>query len=188
MDSSTLYLFPTVIKYHTQIISEKECLNAIKKCKKCKYKNHGTFNKNAVTSFDKNFSILDKLPSLKKIITEKIKNYCNELGIYEVTLGNSWVNFQFKNSKLAKHTHPRAQVSGVIYLKTDIKSSKIAFYNPNPYNLMLDKKEFNNNNFDIRYFYPKTGDLILFPGWLSHGSNDEENLSNERIALSFNAE
>jgi len=32
---------------------------------------------------------------------------------------------------------------------------------------------------------PKQGDL-LFPGWMSHGSNREVNLSEERIVCSFN--
>ena len=55
-----------------------------------------------------------------------------------------------------------------MYLKVDGKSSPIYFYNPNPYNVILKKKEHNINNFEFMYFYPKIGDLILFPSWVTH--------------------
>jgi uncharacterized protein (TIGR02466 family) len=75
----------------------------------------------------------------------------------------------------------------VLYLKVDENSSKIYFYNPNPYNILLKKKEHNLNNYEYVFFQPKTGDLILFPSWLQHGSHSDENMSDERIALSFNS-
>jgi uncharacterized protein (TIGR02466 family) len=84
--------------------------------------------------------------------------------------------------------HPGSSISGVLYLKVDKNSSKIYFYNPNPYNVILRKKQHNINNYEYMFFQPEIGDLILFPSWLKHGSDVDENMSEERIALSFNTD
>lgn len=181
----TINLFPILLHYYDNLISEKDCQHIIFKCKKLKMKEHGELI-NSVSSHSHDSFLLNKFFKLKKLITIKIKEYENQLGLYNSKLDNSWVNFQYEKSKLKKHTHPNSQVSGVLYLKVDDKSSPIYFYNPNPYNVILKKKEHNINNFEFMYFYPKVGDLILFPSWLSHGSHEEESLSEERIALSFN--
>jgi uncharacterized protein (TIGR02466 family) len=184
--SNTIQLFPTVIQYYEKLFTEKECLNLVNKCKKLKYKKHNALTNDAVSNHDLHNYVLHKFPKIKKVISEKIYSYSNELGVYNSEIDNSWVNFQYKKSKLRKHVHPNSKISGVLYLKTDEKSSKIYFYNPNPFNPFLNKKEQIHNNFEYVYFCPKIGDLILFPSWLSHGSHEEENLSEERAALSFN--
>lgn len=184
--SNTIHLFPTVIQYYEKLISEKECLNLVNKLKKLSYKKHESFTENSVSNYDLKTYLLNSFPKIKKIISEKIYSYSNELGVHNSEIDNSWVNFQYKKSKLKKHIHPNSKISGVLYLKTDEKSSKIYFYNPNPFNLFLNKKEQIHNNFEYVYFCPKIGDLILFPSWLSHGSHEDENMSAERVALSFN--
>ncbi len=50
----------------------------------------------------------------------------------------------------------------------------------------MNIENFNENNYGYISFKPEIGDLILFPGWLMHGSHNDINLSEERIALSFN--
>jgi uncharacterized protein (TIGR02466 family) len=184
--SNTIHLFPTVVQYYQKLISEKECLDLVNKCKKLSYKKHVTLTKNAVSNHDSKNFLLNSFPKIKKVISEKIYVYSNELGVYKSEIDNSWVNFQYKKSRLRKHAHGNSKLSGVLYLKTDEKSSKIYFYNPNPFNIFLNKKEHIYNNFEYIHFSPKIGDLILFPGWLSHGSHEDENMSTERVALSFN--
>lgn len=111
-----------------------------------------------------------------------------ELGFNQVELHNSWANIQYPGDAIRKHSHNFAKISGVLYLNTDEKSSKLYFYNPN---LLVVNHEYdflNNSNFEYYSIVPKNNQLILFPGWLQHGTDYERNESNERISLSFNAE
>ena len=61
--------------------------------------------------------------------------------------------------------------------------------NPNPYSEYLGyfykPETLNYLNFKTIYLKPKNGDLILFPSWFRHGSEDI-NQTKERIVMSFN--
>jgi uncharacterized protein (TIGR02466 family) len=184
--SPSLNIFSVVIQHFNNFITNEECSDVIEKCKTFNFKKHNAFNDNAVSSHNTVNNLLNNFSKLKETIMQKINNYENELGLNKSKLENSWINFQYKNSILKKHTHPNCQISGVLYLKTDEKSSRLYFYNPNQFNSFLNIKEYNFSNCQYIYFRPKIGDLILFPSWLSHGSHEDENLSEERVALSFN--
>ena len=186
MQCNNLKIFPVLIQCYNNLIKDNECLDIVKKCKNLNFKKHNAFSDNAVSNHSTDSNLLNNFSKLREIIMQKVKNYENELGLNNSKLDNSWVNFQYKNSILKKHTHPSCQISGVLYLKTDEKSSKIYFYNPNPFISFLNTKEDNFNNFQYISFSPKIGDLFLFPSWLSHGSHEDKNLSEERVALSFN--
>jgi uncharacterized protein (TIGR02466 family) len=177
-------LFPTEIKYHKNFINIENINNIINYSKKYNLEKHGSLIGDAVSNHYLNKNILEE--DIKNKLNKVIIEYSNILGIKEQTLNHSWSNFQRKNSRLEKHSHGISPISGVLYLKTDEDSSKIYFYNPNPYIYIMDIKNFNENNCGYISFKPEIGDLILFPGWLMHGSNNDINLSEERIALSFN--
>lgn len=189
MELNTLALFPVIIKYFNLFYPQKECLQIVEETRELVKQQHKERDvlTNSKSNFDLNTKALDLYPKLKKSIIDQIHLYENELGLYNSVLKNSWINFQLENSKLSKHTHPCSQISGVLYLKVDPESTPIYFYNPNPYNSILDKKEHNTNNCEFYYFKPNIGDLILFPSWLSHGSNENKSLSKERVSLSFNS-
>ena len=72
------------------------------------------------------------------------------------------------------------------FIKTDSKSSKLFFYNPNPMINFTSINVRNNYNYEWIYFTPKPKTLILFPSWLQHGSNNTLNKSSQRIVVSFN--
>ena len=181
-----LNLFPTTIQYYEKLLDQKKCEELVYALKNYKLKPHDSFTDNAVSNHEGHENTLHKFPKLEKFLNEKIANYSNELGLHTIKITSSWVNFQFEKSKLKEHVHPGSQISGVLFLKTDNKSSKIYFYNPNPYNKFLITKKSNHNNFDHVSINPNIGDLILFPSWLSHGSHEDTNMSLERVALSFN--
>jgi uncharacterized protein (TIGR02466 family) len=188
MKENNYNLFHLLIKHYSDLLSEKKCLEIVEKCRKFKLKKHELITGESKSNHNNSTYLLDNIDkNLKKIISEKINYYADELGIHRPKISNSWVNFQNKNSKLINHVHPGSSISGVLYLKVDENSSKIYFYNPNPYNVLLKKKENNVNNFEYIYLQPKIGDLILFPNWLRHGSHIDENMSHERVALSFNS-
>ena len=87
---------------------------------------------------------------------------------------DSWANIQGEGSILTIHNHPNAVISGVIYLKCDEKSSNLYFRDPN---------SITGNTHKIT---PQKGLMVMWPGWLLHGSGTEKNQSEDRIIISFN--
>jgi len=175
-------LFPTLLQYTNNFLNLIECKEIIKSISKRKLHEHLCLSGKARSTHKVNSSIITK--TLREKLNIKIKEYQIDYGVNELKIDNSWVNIQNKNSILKKHSHPDSIISGVVYLKTDEKSSKIYFHNFNPYRTFVDFKkdtEFNSENY---FFKPQTGDLILFPSWLMHSS--DKNKSSSRIVLSFN--
>ena len=184
-------LFPTLVGKFENVLFVDQCNDLISSINNTSFKKYGAFTGNAVTSFYEPF-IVNELPEhIRFNILSKIEicinQYVKTYGCGPVTIQNTWISYQYPNSKLKKHTHPGSSISGVLYLKTDEKSSPLYFYNPNPFATFttIDNQD---NPFTRSHerFVPKTGDLLLFPSWLSHGSDVEENMSEERIIFSFN--
>ena len=154
---------------------------------------YGALIGDSKTTFNTSFNIIDTLPEdLSIFLNLKIQTcldqYVNLFGVADCILENTWASFQYPHSKLQKHTHPGSEVSGVLYLKADEKSSPIYFYNPNPFISFTTVNPNDTKEFLIgsTRFKPKTGSILIFPSWLQHGSGDDENMSEERIILSFN--
>lgn len=126
--------------------------------------------------------------NFKSKITTSINQVGKELGFNNTQLHNSWANVQYPGDAIRKHSHNFAKISGVLYLNTDEKSSKLYFYNPNLLIVNHNYDFLNSSNFEYFSIVPKNNDLILFPGWLQHGTDYERNESDERISLSFNVQ
>jgi uncharacterized protein (TIGR02466 family) len=188
MFEKNFLIFPTVIKRCDDFLNNEECVDIINKIKNISTKEHSTLTKNkAYSSHDKFKNINKNLgKKINKKLDDIVNKYANEYGLERLIIDNSWYNIQSKNSSLKKHCHPNSIISGALYLKTDELSSKIYFHNPNPHIHFTSFKELNFTNFENISFDVKTGTLILFPSWLQHGSNFEENQSDERICFSFN--
>lgn len=188
MQINDLIFFPTLVSYIENVLNKKECEELINLSKNKKFKKHSSLTGKAKSNHGiEDFILNETSKKIKNLIINCLNIYTNKLGISKVKITNSWVNFQNKGSRLLEHVHPGHKVSGVIYLKVDEKSSKIYFYNPNPFVKFMEKNEDSVYNFDYHFIKPKIGALILFPSWLSHSSHSDINNSNERIALSFNA-
>ena len=184
-------VFPTLISEIPNFINDnelKKIKNVIQKNVKS-LKHHETFNKNnnAKSSHNDNSYFLELIPFLKEKIYRITKEYVKQSG-FKVSneIGNSWFNIQKKDSVLNKHTHPSSIISGALFIKTDSKSSKLFFYNPNPMINFTTINVRNNYNYEWIYITPKPKTLILFPSWLQHGSNNTLNKSLQRIVVSFN--
>jgi len=180
-------VFPTLIKYVSNFLNEKELNQIIKLTLNKKLSSHLSLKGKAKSTHELNSDIFSNVnKNIVKKIKDKVNEYAVDYGVKKLKLDNSWINIQNKNSILNKHSHPDSIVSGALYLKVDKNSSKIYFYNPNTYLTFVNvfkQTEFSCENY---FFTPQIGDLILFPSWLMHGSNNEENNSIERIVLSFN--
>ena len=113
-------------------------------------------------------------------------NLSNAL-IKNIDINDCWFNVQQKGSQLIKHTHPNATLSGALYINVDNNSSPIYFYNPVGFLDYTYIKEYTDYTFNWFKFNPNPGDLIIWPSWLSHGSNTNINETDDRIVISFNA-
>ena len=173
--------------------------------------NHGAFTKNAVSSHDHGFRIIDTisqeiagLENFKKDIQLYVDEFTNKISYDKhiknfrdmnranegpLFLSSSWFNIQQKGSVLKQHIHSHSVVSGVLFINVDSDSSPLVF--ENPIKIILDLANHNENS--SRYsrdwitYEPSNGDLFLFPSWLEHGSYYKENMSLNRTVISFNA-
>jgi uncharacterized protein (TIGR02466 family) len=188
MKINNLKLFPTVIKYTQNFLSVDECTRVLKDFKKIKLLDHFLLSGNAKSSYYSENNILDyTYKNLYNRLNDISNDYAKELGLKNVTIFNSWINVQNRNSSFKRHCHAGCTISAALYLKINKKSSSIKFFNPNPYSYTTPFIVANESNFNYVSFNPEPGDLILFPSWLQHSAEEQNNKSNKRIVLSFNA-
>lgn len=182
-------LFATPVAYFEHLISEDECYSVCDQLLETQFLSHACLSlaSSSHASSLQNNVIKDSLgESLLFKIQEKIDEYSNVCGLHDLTITNMWHNVQERGSVLKNHRHPNSKVSGVLFLDVDEDSSKLYIENPNPFVKFEDYAEENQFNFYHTWFQPKRGDLILFPSWMEHGSNNDENKSDRRISVSFN--
>ena len=80
------------------------------------------------------------------------------------------------------HNHKHVDISGVYYYKTNGDDGDFFFESPNPHL----STSYTFGHLGRRWEYkPKSGKILLFPGWLNHGVKTNET-KDERISLSFN--
>jgi uncharacterized protein (TIGR02466 family) len=188
-------LFPTLVKRVRNFLTQKQCDDIIKHSKNKGLKPHLSLTNQSVSTHSEHAQFLDSLCTearscldVKDRLYDVVKAYSDETGMDFRDISNSWVNFQTQNSRLLKHTHPLSCISGAVYLSVDSDSSKIYFYNPNPFVEFTSwtKGTYKDYSHSFYWFKPENGDLLVFPSWLSHGSDDDINMTKDRAVLSFN--
>ena len=123
------------------------------------------------------------LTLLQSFIDESLREYCEGYDIeYKPYDIKNWVSL-YKNGDYAHiHNHSNADVSGVYYIQTYEDSGDIFFTTPTPgaesYTIYKEHNEHYN-------YKPIDGMLLMFPGFLNHGTHRNEN-KNDRISISFN--
>jgi len=185
MDIIKFSLFPTLVLYFSQFISSEECDKIFKLLKTKKLYDHGTVIKGKSTH---DFGI-DILSELSINLNRPLQEYSDQSKIKIVNkIRNSWFNIQDQESVLKEHVHPGSVLSGGLFINVGEKASNLYFHNPNPFICYTKtKKPANDYTYEWYSFNPKKGDLIIFPSWLKHGSNQDKNFYRNRTVISFNA-
>ena len=134
----------------------------------------------------------DNLKKIKQFVEQHLKTYVEqvinprkELDFY---ITQSWLNVTKPGEFHHEHCHSNSIISGVFYISTE-QSDKIAFADPNTKVkdlIEIGFREYNTWN-STNWFVPAiANELVLFPSWLSHKVEPNENATTDRISISFN--
>jgi uncharacterized protein (TIGR02466 family) len=130
----------------------------------------------------------DEFDKLVKKINEAVDIASNTVGLGKLALSNIWINVNGKGGYNATHTHPRAAISGVYYIKAKHGQGGFEFERSDGAEHHLQRIPENvQNTFNVfKWIHPSdTGKLILFPSWLRH-SVEQNTIDEYRISISFN--
>lgn len=123
--------------------------------------------------------------SFLEFLKKSVKDYVFTLGYtgpMEYIIDSSWITKTTKGRSAVEHTHGSTDISGVYYIKTNEQDGNLFFKDPNERsvgNLLMDLTVQQN-------VAPlQQGLLILWPGYLSHGTFANET-DHERLSISFN--
>jgi uncharacterized protein (TIGR02466 family) len=138
-------------------------------------------NEGGYQSFDKN---------LIHDIKPHVNEYAKQLTDVSVKFSNIWVNINGHRDSNMPHNHPKSLISGALYLQTPKDCGDIVFYHPA--NSLIegyfgsDVKPTNEYR-HLAYYYPaRVNRMYLFPSWLSHSVESNNNKKEKRISMSFN--
>jgi len=183
-------IFPILVHQVPDFISATELATIKDYLKSRRYNPHGALSGNASSTFasgNNELDIIDQFIPIKDRLIKCCDTYSNSMGIDKVRIANSWANIQRPDSKLEFHSHSFSAISGALYIHLDALSSPISFKNPNPYIDVLERQGgFTQYTATTYTLTPKPGDLLIWAGWLQHGSI-RANQSDERIVISFNS-
>jgi len=139
-----------------------------------------------------NYIFNERLGKLKQFCEQQLKRYVKEIIIpkydMELYITQAWLNITKPGTSHHAHSHPNSIISGVFYIQTE-EDDKITFVDPNAHlkNLItIERENFTIWNSDTWFLPANPGELILFPSWLSHKVEVNENATTDRISLSFN--
>lgn len=109
-------------------------------------------------------------------------------GTYNFKIRDMWFAINRQHSYHEIHNHSPAIWSGVYYVQANKDDAPLKFYNPSTFanswanNVITEYTDFNTPQ---TMFQPSTNTLNIFPGYLLHSVEQQQN-NNERIAISFN--
>ena len=121
------------------------------------------------------------------IAKPEMLNSLKKINIKDISVIGSWININKKHSYNTEHSHPECDLAAVYYIKTPEKSGRIYMNNPIPQafmNVKLKKTKLNVYSQHL-FFDISEGLLFIFPGWLFHGVESNEN-EEDRISMAFN--
>jgi uncharacterized protein (TIGR02466 family) len=148
------------------------------------------FNKNHQNQISENKNILDNYTDLKVSLQKISQNFFNEIykpsKVIELYITQSWLNLTRENQNHHLHSHKNSIISGVYYINANNNLDNIKFLNDRDFRqIYVDSDEFGTFNSQSWSFPVGTGDLVLFPSYLSHQVDNKKG-DNLRVSLAFN--
>ncbi len=131
-----------------------------------------------------------EMQSLRAAVAESIAQFGRKVissdPRHEFYLTQSWLNYTKPGESHHRHHHTNSLISGVLYVSADKEADGITFYRGNSSQIMVTDKGLNWYSAPSWRFSVATGDLVLFPSYLTH-SVEQTGGNHTRISLAFNA-
>lgn len=125
------------------------------------------------------------LKHFKESVQQCVDFYSEEYNLKRSIIKNSWMNRVGKGGSVRAHRHEGSVVSGAFYPIADEGSCPLIFKSPiSMYRMsevLIGENLYNAYNQEVPCVQ---GQLILFPSWLEHYT--EDNKTDNRITVSFN--
>jgi len=176
-------LFPTPVAFFNlgRDLTEKERTFMLEQPT---HKNEGN-----TTSNNRNVLEDPVLADLKSFIDEGIDEYLQTVAApkFDVSLRitQSWLNYSEPGQFHHKHYHPNSFYSGCFYVNADPEFDKIYFFRDGYERIKLTTEKWNVYNSESWWLSVGTGQLIIFPSYLTHMVQTVE-ASETRISIAFN--
>jgi len=159
-----------------------------------KKNNQGSMRYGGLCSYNvcNNLSERIEIFDLLDFVKTEVKLFWKELNYIEDDQSKlqSWANIYPPGSYIDAHNHSPVSLTACFYLQKPENSGNIIFENPlttilkhQPTNALLDLDNY-DSLFD-REIQIKEGELIIFPGWLTHKTSVNNSKEN-RIIIGFN--
>ena len=103
----------------------------------------------------------------------------------ETYITQSWMNYTKTGQYHHKHAHPNSWLSGCIYISTDREKDRITFYNDKYHRISLPTENFNAFNSESWWFSVGTGDIVIFPSYLTH-MVEQTTSTDTRVSIAVN--
>lgn len=116
--------------------------------------------------FMKEFS--DFYNFLEPIAQHVIKNEWSLNSHFKYTISNSWVNVHGNGGFTKSHIHGPTVLTTAAYLQLPENGGFIEFLDPLESIKSYHMKEYDEEEFNWKVVPAKTGDILIFPGWLKH--------------------
>jgi len=144
---------------------------------------------NGKSNFDMQGGFLfhPELTELCNDIQKHIHKFSTLLGTFPIHLANNWFNIMSPSGFVHPHRHEGSVVSGAYYIRAPEGSSSLHFSSPlKPLRMNEITQHVNPLNLAEKAMPIKEDLMILFPSWLEHFTN--ENNNTQRTVISFNTE
>jgi uncharacterized protein (TIGR02466 family) len=134
-----------------------------------------------------------EVAELEKKIMEQAERCIIDYGYRKdkcfVVMENMWININGKHHTNSVHIHDNSFISGAYYVKAQEGHGNITFYKSYYQDYIVASQAIVDCYTPISAsaitYKPKTGKLLIFPGFLPHGVERNE-IDEERISISFN--
>jgi len=126
-----------------------------------------------------------KFNNFFKQLKKELNIFLNNLNYKDVDyfITKSWVAYTEKGEHIAAHDHGASHFSFVYYVLINKNHSPLTFYEPVQRFYMPDATKWNEQNHQNVEISTNSGQLIIFPSWLKHGTKKTEENS-PRISIS----
>ena len=186
-----LDLFKTGV-YHTVCDLD---INKIKEfCIMHSYNNESRHlsNEGGYQSNDIDLKEYNVLAPLHSKIVEEANIFANGMMLKDQNIDNAWININGKGHTNVMHCHPGVALSGVFYVNVPEDGGNIVFECPSSevkdfaWYGQLDHENWNHYN-SMHWTLPAQNNyLYLFPSFLKHRVEANNNPNLQRISISFN--